>query len=135
MSLVNIYMAWLTVMNRRQRNVTNAQIWGNVEWLEIWWQLYVTSYHVTSSFGLRNFKGTRFLLERVYIYVYCNEEAVNGMTAPNLYLFLYFLWEYHLICTFHAHFLKDRTWAWTSTCMYTHHCKNLKFKRWQMTGK
>jgi hypothetical protein len=28
MSLVNIYTAWLIVMNGRQRNVTNAQIWG-----------------------------------------------------------------------------------------------------------
>jgi len=27
-SLVNIYAAWLVVMNGRQRNATNAQIWG-----------------------------------------------------------------------------------------------------------
>jgi len=27
-SLVNIYAAWLIVMNGRQRNATKAQIWG-----------------------------------------------------------------------------------------------------------
>jgi len=28
-SLVNIYTAWLIVMNGRQRNATNSQIWEN----------------------------------------------------------------------------------------------------------
>jgi len=42
-SSVNIYAVWLIVMNGGQRNGTNAQIWGKVKRLELWWQLYRTS--------------------------------------------------------------------------------------------
>ena len=43
MSLVNIYAAWLIVMNGRQKKLNECTNMGKVKRLKFWWQLYVMS--------------------------------------------------------------------------------------------
>jgi len=50
-------------MNGRQRNATNAQIWGKFE-TRI---MMSTVPHVTSGSGLRKFLADGFLFDRVYM--------------------------------------------------------------------
>ena len=52
-SLVNIYAALLIIMNGRQRNAKNAQIWEKLK-TRI---MMIAVCHVTSSSGLRKFQA------------------------------------------------------------------------------
>jgi len=72
-SLVNIYAAWLIVMNGRQRchECTNM---GKVKLLESWWQLYVTWLPVRNLGNSRPFdfcwtEGTRTLFYTKHCYL------------------------------------------------------------------
>jgi len=58
---------WLIYMQREcyewEKNAINAQIWGNCERLELWWQ---TIRYVASGSGLTQLQATGFLLEWGY---------------------------------------------------------------------
>jgi len=73
LSAVNTYAVLLAVMNGRQRNVTNTQIWGKYKTRF----MMATVPHVTSGSGLRKFQVDGFF-NGVYLTYQLHVSAVSN---------------------------------------------------------
>jgi hypothetical protein len=86
-SLVNIYAAQLIVMDGRQRNATNSQIWGNLKRLDLWRKMYVTWLPVRD---LENFRLLDFCWTEG---TYNNDWALKGWTEDDYGALVEWFWQ------------------------------------------
>lgn len=80
MSLVKIYTVCMIVMSGKQREATNAQIWGKYEWLKLWWKLYVMS---LPERDLWNFRPLDFWWTEFTCNVHSKYNVPGGATYRN----------------------------------------------------
>ena len=128
-SLVNIYAVWLSVMNGRQRNATNAQIWGKQN---------------DSSYGgnctARHFLNRTFEISGRWIFVqrsvpisvsshfawssFCDDVVLVTVCHNYIYIYIYIYivysnirWDLNLSPYLGTHILQRMRRIWHNLCI------------------